>query len=473
MDGLSVLSAFSADSAAAAYQSGNAHGWLVKSSQAAVNTHCLSGRLYVAKSGWLLLSVPNALVRGVFDALNAPGVELPLAGAMNVPNVDKDLLNAHISVMTAAEVDAIGAKNINERGHAFRYTLGPVKEVPVSNIDGVSKVWFIQVSSPELAALRKTYGLTPALKNDEPFHITVAVRRRNVMRENDVSKCYETSAEKASGHRFSNTDVSYDCNCSGRCTCPANCICKKSGYCGLKTAHKKSAGELLHGGEADNVPDRQFPPKALAEGKAHEREHTDNNQIAGEIAKDHLQEDPAYYKKVEQVEKEAMPEIIKKLREAKAHSDAKRYDRKNAILRELMNKAPEEWHVDDPVPYHMGITHAPTKFRFHADPQIIPTGVKVKAAEVNPYWAQLMNTTPVIDRNKTLWQNFFSHLQRVKSRGDVTADMQQNNEAWRAELIPGYRERMNMAIARGQYPKQNPVTSAIRNYGDSVLNRLA
>jgi hypothetical protein len=470
MDGLSALYEPSDEFDDGVYEKGNAHGWLIKSSQSATTSYQLAGRLYVAKSGWLLLSVPNALVRGVFDALHAPGVELPRAGAMNVPNVDSDLLNAHISVMTAAEVETIGANKINERGHTFRYTLGPVKEVPVSNIDGVSKVWFIQVASPELAALRKSYGLSPKPKDDEPFHITVAVRRRNVLRENDVSKGYKTSAETTDGQRFCNTaETTYDCSCSGRCTCPDTCICKKSGYC----RYAKAAADLLHGGAADNMPDSKFSKKELATGAADEHEHTDNDQIAKEIAKDHLQEDPAYYKKEKLNQKEAMPEIIKKLREAKAHSDAKRYDRKNAILRELMAKAPEEWHVDDPLPRHMGITHSPTKFRFHADPTIIPPGVKVKAAEANPYWAQLMSTTPVIDRSKSLWQNFFNHLQHVKARGDNMFAAQADNDAWRAALIPGYRAQMNMAIARGHYQKPSLSAQLIRDHGNSVLGSFA
>ena len=205
MDGLSILPTAEPPDSDLIYAQGNAHGWLVKSSQSATATHQLSGRLYVAKSGWLLLAVPNALVRGVFDALNAPGVELPLAGAMNVPNVDKELLNAHISVMTAAEVDKIGAKAINERGHSFRYSLGAVRSVPADNIDGISRIWFIQVSSPELSALRKSYGLS-ALPKDEPFHITVAVRRVNVLRDNPASKGgYKTSAENTDEHRFCNT----------------------------------------------------------------------------------------------------------------------------------------------------------------------------------------------------------------------------------------------------------------------------
>ncbi|NDC10655.1 MAG: hypothetical protein EBZ75_15220, partial [Oxalobacteraceae bacterium] len=169
------------------YQAGNAAGWLSRAEKQAATNYPLSGRLYLAKSGWLLLSVPNALVRGVFDALTAPGAELPLAGVMNVPNVDADVLNAHISVMTGEEVAAIGGDKINERGHHYGYTLGPVKEIALKNVEGVSKVWVIEVTAPGLSALRKSYGLS-AFPKDEPFHITVAARRRNVLGNNDVSK---------------------------------------------------------------------------------------------------------------------------------------------------------------------------------------------------------------------------------------------------------------------------------------------
>ena len=158
------------------YKAGNAFGWLYRGNKQAATNYPLAGRLYLAKSGWLLLSVPNALVRGVFDAISVTGAELPLAGVMNVPNVDADVLNAHISVMNADEVNKIGVDNINERGHMFAYKLGGMKELNVRNVDGVSKVWVIEVSSPELAALRKSYGLSPLMNGDHAFHITVAVQ---------------------------------------------------------------------------------------------------------------------------------------------------------------------------------------------------------------------------------------------------------------------------------------------------------
>jgi len=145
-------------------------------------SYALAGRLYAAKSGWLLLSVPNAMVHGIFDALQETGLELP-------PGPDGKL-NAHISVMNAGEVDSIGgASVISERGHLFHYNLGPLRSVVPETWDGVGKVWLVEVRSPELEKLRKSYGLTALPNNNRfKFHITVAIRRKGVLQENDVTK---------------------------------------------------------------------------------------------------------------------------------------------------------------------------------------------------------------------------------------------------------------------------------------------
>ena len=602
MDGLSVL--YQSTQTSPFYTIGNAHGWLSKSAKTAGAEYHLSGRLYLAKSGWLLLSVPNALVRGVFDAMSHAGAELPLAGTMNVPNVDKELLNAHISVLTADEVASIGANKINERGHSFKYALGPVKEITPGNIDGVSKIWAIQVASPELSALRKSYGLSALPNGDHPFHITVAVRKRNVLRANDVSK-FDTAAGrgelKAAAHEGApwgtptdklpwrervevyahdpkgriyggiwNTDKSFAVPGGGidpgedpgqaalreleeetgiKATNPRVLPIapvdnawsdkhrqeKQRNFAGSRThfvavdilnklrrknldkwdaaqrkmydptaaekmmanhtnfmapsvaagrlaalrhiianAAKKTAADLLPGGAADNIPDSKFPKHELATGAADEHEHTSNDQIAKEIAKDHLQEDPRYYEKEKLNEKKAMPAIIRKLREAKEHSDNKRYDQKNQILKTLMAEAPHEWVVDDPEPYHMGITHAPTKFKFHADPLIIPTVVPVRAkAAANPYLTHLTQTPIKYDQNQSLLQNVMSHVRNVKARGDKQVALDRNTESWRDTLIPGHREQKYLAIARGQYPKQDFATQFIHERGDGVLNALS
>lgn len=633
MDGISFLQPLAPELQELFYERGNAHGWLSKTCKTAASNYHLAGRLYLARSGWLLLSVPNAFVRGLFDALVAPGAELPTTDLMNVPNVDAGVLNAHISVMTADEVAKIGADKINERGQTFNYGLGPVEEIPVHNVDGVSKVWAVQIKSPALSALRKSYGLSPYIHNDHQFHITVAARRKKVLANNDVSK-FDSATGRGELKAASDDKTTYDCSCSGPCMCPDTCVCKKHGKCGhSKTAEempwrervevytrhpqsgkiyggvwdtdksfavpgggidpgetpeqaaireleeetgikatnpvrlpiapvdnkwsdkhraekakvgrghfagtrthfvladflskarnrkldhwgatnrkfysperalalmenkqfmapdvaagraaalkhilaslKKTAGDLLPGGEADNKPDSDFPAGKLQEGAEHEHEHTDNDQIAKEIAKDHLQEDPGYYEKQKDVKHaREMPSILRKLQEAKAHSDAKRYDKKNAILRELMLNAPNEWYVDDPIPHHMGVTHDPTKFRFHAHPTIIPPGVKVKAkaAAAEPYLAQLQATPVSYNKNDSLWRNFVNHLVKVKGRGDQQLHTQQNSAGLIRAMNPGLRQQYYMDVARGKNPGEpGLMTKLINRHGSSVLASL-
>lgn len=447
-----------------AYAAGNALGWLYRSgNKQAATSYPLAGRLYLAKSGWLLLSVPNALVRGVFDAMVEPGVELPSAGVFNVPNVKADLVNAHISVMNATEVASIGADKISERGHMFGYALGGLKEIDVKNVDGVSKVWAIQVSSPALSALRKSYGLSALPNDDHPFHITVAARRKGILLDNGKSKGNETSAETTEEHRFSNPISRGELKAAAE----------------LSRSVKK---DLLPGGEADNLPDRDFSAPALAEGAKHEHEHTRNDQIAKEIAKDHLSEDPQYYKKVEEIEKGAeeppkakKPNILDELRAAKTHSDRREYDRKHEILRRLISQSPQDWSVDDPKPKYKGVTHTPTKFRFHAPGNVI--GSQVKAATGSVYAQQFGNLlnfrTPfVYDHNKPVFANVTDHLLKAKQRGDFILAARQKSHLYRTMLDPQYRYQMAQAAAAGTLPQMNMFDKATQLYGNDVFDTI-
>ena len=167
----------------AAYRFGRAFAG--KQAADAVKVRALSGKLYLSKSGWLLLSVPNAIVRGLFDALDEPGAELPLNG--------EGKLEAHVSVVRPEELAMVpgGAAAITERGHAFRYSLEDIRTVEPAGWPEMSRVWFCRVSSPELQKLRKTYGLPPLpVRNGQelPFHLTIARRRKAVLYHNDVSK---------------------------------------------------------------------------------------------------------------------------------------------------------------------------------------------------------------------------------------------------------------------------------------------
>jgi hypothetical protein len=433
-----------------AYAIGEAAAWLAQTPQEKLAAVGLAGRLYVAKSGWLLLSVPNALVRGIYAALTAPAAELPLAGTLNVPNVESEVLNAHISVMTADEVAKIGADKINERGRMFGYTLGALKEISPRNIDGVSKLWVLQVTAPELAKLRKSYGLSAQL-NDHPFHITVALRRKGVLQENNVGKF---DAPTSRGELKAAAEFS------------------RSGAKLSRSGQK----DLLPGGKADNVPDREISTPALAEGAQHEREHTDDDQVAKEIAKDHLQEDTAYYEKIKKIEKAGMSDTVRELRQAKDHSDAKRYAHKRELLRRLMEKAPDEWEVDDDKPKYHGITHKPTKFKFHTDPTSIPEGVRKKIAQSRSvYWDQLKNMVVnpriIYDHTKPVFENIRSHMHELKQRGDWILKARRNEQIYRSQVDPQYRHQLALQAFEGRMPQPaSYMDQLIERYGDNFLN---
>lgn len=145
-----------------------------------------TGELRYTQTGYLILQVPNALVHGQFSALNLPGIELPPSPSGR--------LDAHITVMRPEEVQQLGGpEKISERGKHFAYSTGSLRTAtidarksPLAPWRDVGRIWFLSVRSTELAQLRKSYGLSP--EPQVPFHITVAVRRRNVLRDGPATK---------------------------------------------------------------------------------------------------------------------------------------------------------------------------------------------------------------------------------------------------------------------------------------------
>jgi hypothetical protein len=154
----------------------------------------MAGRFYVSThkgQNWGLLNVPNALVLGVFHAMDEPGIELP-------PDSGSEKLNAHITVMRPEEIAAIGGpdKLKHDRGKNFSYTIGRMVSMVPNGWKEMSKCWALRVISPALQTLRKSYGLTPKPNDNKfDFHLTVAVRRKNVLGKNETGKAAESILE--------------------------------------------------------------------------------------------------------------------------------------------------------------------------------------------------------------------------------------------------------------------------------------
>jgi hypothetical protein len=81
--------------------------------------------------------------------------------------------------------------------------------------------------------------------------------------------------------------------------------------------------DRLPGGLADGKSPGDFDPKALAQGQAVEREHTDDPAKAREIAMDHLTEDPRYYSKlaIMEVKKSEVDDAIESFFQRNPHPD--------------------------------------------------------------------------------------------------------------------------------------------------------
>lgn len=227
-----------AEEAADYHDVGQAHVLLVKSAgDRPVAAPVLQGRLVASRSGWALLTVPNQLVRGLFDAMDEPGVELP-------PGHEGGPFSAHISVMTGEELGRIGGPDkLTERGHTFHYQLGPIRSVEPAGWGEMSRVWFVEVQSPELKKLRASYGLTPLPRGDHEFHITVCVRRKRVLHA-------ASGVAKAAGDR---ADLPGDGHVPGR---RGEADARAEGAAGRRAAgegHGRAAAAGPEGGDDDGL----------------------------------------------------------------------------------------------------------------------------------------------------------------------------------------------------------------------------
>lgn len=113
---------------------------------------------------YAILEVPKDFVESISKAIWKDGMEKP-------PNY-----SPHISVITDEELEQIGGKDkIKEDGQEFTFTLDTIESCDPEGWDEMEMVYFVKVKSPQLEALREKYGLTPLIKGDHEFHVSISV----------------------------------------------------------------------------------------------------------------------------------------------------------------------------------------------------------------------------------------------------------------------------------------------------------
>lgn len=73
----------------------------------------------------------------------------------------------------------------------------------------------------------------------------------------------------------------------------------------------KSTSDIVSGGRADRASASDYPSAQISKGIKVEKEHTNNPELAKQIAMDHLEEFPDYYTRLDKMEEEAKKAIKK------------------------------------------------------------------------------------------------------------------------------------------------------------------
>lgn len=339
---------------------GQEHAALCKTAGDAALSPVLTGRFYVSKSGWGLLSVPNSLARGLFEASQEPGIELPPG-----PGDPPGLFNAHVSVFRKEEIEQLGGPDrLKERGEVFCYNLGPVKSVVPMGWSEMSRCWFVEIHSPELKALRKSYGLSPLpMKGDMelPFHITFAVRRKGILQPNALSKAGTllTLAELDHDKEGKKAEFAQQ----ALATTPPHWN-PGLGVFGNMLQHVGRIGE-----RTDRLISEQHSMDDFLSQDPAYRDQRTLNAMHG-----HPNVNPSFGDRA----MAALPGMpffkasatLAALKQIKEHSDRKQYRQKHHMLRHLLQTEPDDWQLGEDA--GMATAKHKSGFRFHLPHAVVP-----------------------------------------------------------------------------------------------------
>jgi hypothetical protein len=133
--------------------------------------YIFNGVLKQTKDGFVYVDVSDTVFEG-FKGLLGAGSETPPV------DKNKENIGAHITVIKRSEIEN-NKIDFSQIGETVPYKIVGVKEVDdPDGWDEMESVWFLVVESPRIEEIRKSYNLSPKIK-DHDFHITLAVRRRS------------------------------------------------------------------------------------------------------------------------------------------------------------------------------------------------------------------------------------------------------------------------------------------------------
>jgi hypothetical protein len=187
-----------------------------------------------------------------------------------------------------------------------------------------------------------------------------------------------------------------------------------------------NVGDKLPGGKGDNKSDEDFDPEELEKGKKVEKEHTDDSELADEIAKDHLTEMDDYYDKLEDMENK------EKKKESSLNKTALDLDEV------LGNTYKNEEDIDDPDAYEVYFSEGYIElikndrivhqYKYPEDMESAPISGE-ESSEVNGvYYNSMDNYLEFYENKRVLFTLSFNRSAKVASLNKVAKIVHENGK---------------------------------------------
>ena len=132
----------------------------------------MTGTLRQDERGFVYLDLPDEDLRALEHLYHEQNMELP-------PYFGKGRAGAHVSVMSANEIGALGGVKISEVGKEYTFRIASVDSAAPDRMKNVDRVHYLTLSCAERESLRARYGLSQKMDGHD-FHFTFGIERSAV-----------------------------------------------------------------------------------------------------------------------------------------------------------------------------------------------------------------------------------------------------------------------------------------------------